>query len=153
MKIGERGQVTIPKAIRKKFRLHPATEVGFEVVRDIIVLRKRTPGLTRDSPPLPTPPEAPTPPAGHNSASEAGGGPAALGWAEVRSAAGWRTSGDTPCWRKIRSRSPASTCGPPRGSALRWPANTPIATDDSGQPSSRTSGIGIHLKRLDGLHP
>ncbi len=45
MKIGERGQVPIPKTIREKFRLRPATEVEFEVVRGIIVLRKRTPGL------------------------------------------------------------------------------------------------------------
>lgn len=45
MKIGERGQVTIPKAIREKFRLRPATEVDFEVVNGVIVLRKRTPGL------------------------------------------------------------------------------------------------------------
>ena len=46
MKMGERGQVTIPKAIRKKFRLHPATELEFEVVRGVIVLRKSTPGLS-----------------------------------------------------------------------------------------------------------
>lgn len=46
MKMGERGQVTIPKAIREKFRLGPDTEVEFEVVRGVIVLRKSTPGLT-----------------------------------------------------------------------------------------------------------
>ena len=46
MKMGERGQVTIPKAIREKFRLRPDTEVEFEVVRGVIVLRKRTPGLS-----------------------------------------------------------------------------------------------------------
>jgi AbrB family looped-hinge helix DNA binding protein len=45
MKMGERGQVTIPKAIREKFRLRPDTEVEFEVVRGVIVLRKSTPGL------------------------------------------------------------------------------------------------------------
>lgn len=46
MKMGERGQVTIPKAIREKLRLRPATEVEFEVVRGVVVLRKRTPRLT-----------------------------------------------------------------------------------------------------------
>lgn len=45
MKMGERGQVTIPKAIREKFRLRPDTEVEFEVVRGVIVLRKSTPDL------------------------------------------------------------------------------------------------------------
>ena len=44
--MGERGQVTIPMAIRKKFRLSPDSEVEFEVVRGVIVLRKRTPRLS-----------------------------------------------------------------------------------------------------------
>ena len=41
MKIGERGQVTIPKDIRKRFGLGPGTEVEFEVVQGAIVLRKK----------------------------------------------------------------------------------------------------------------
>jgi AbrB family looped-hinge helix DNA binding protein len=40
MKIGERGQVTIPKDIREKFRLGPDTEVEFRVVNGSIVLKK-----------------------------------------------------------------------------------------------------------------
>ena len=40
MKVGERGQVTIPKEIREKFGLGPETEVEFQVVRGSIVLRK-----------------------------------------------------------------------------------------------------------------
>jgi AbrB family looped-hinge helix DNA binding protein len=40
MKIGERGQVTIPKDIREKFGLGPDTEVEFRVVRGSIVLKK-----------------------------------------------------------------------------------------------------------------
>lgn len=40
MKIGERGQVTIPKDIRERFGLGPETEVEFRVVRGSIVLRK-----------------------------------------------------------------------------------------------------------------
>ena len=40
MKVGERGQVTIPKEIRRKFGLAPRTEVEFRVVKDVIVLRK-----------------------------------------------------------------------------------------------------------------
>ncbi len=40
MKIGERGQVTIPKEIRDQFGLGPQTEVEFQVVRGAIVLRK-----------------------------------------------------------------------------------------------------------------
>ena len=42
MKIGERGQVTIPKDIRDRFGLRPETEVEFHVVRGNVVL-KRTP--------------------------------------------------------------------------------------------------------------
>lgn len=45
MKVGERGQVTIPKAIRDEFRLRPATEVEFEVLKGVIVLRRATPTL------------------------------------------------------------------------------------------------------------
>lgn len=40
MKIGERGQVTIPKEIRDRFALAPETEVEFRVVGGSIVLRK-----------------------------------------------------------------------------------------------------------------
>lgn len=40
MKIGERGQVTIPKDIRDQFGLGPETEVEFQVVKDSIMLRK-----------------------------------------------------------------------------------------------------------------
>ena len=41
MKIGERGQVTIPKDLRERFGLGPDTEVEFRVVRDAIVLEKK----------------------------------------------------------------------------------------------------------------
>ena len=40
MKIGERGQVTIPKDIREQFGLGPETEVEFRVISGSIVLRK-----------------------------------------------------------------------------------------------------------------
>ena len=40
MKIGERGQVTIPKDIRDRFGLRPETEVEFRVLRGSILLRK-----------------------------------------------------------------------------------------------------------------
>ena len=40
MKIGDRGQVTIPKNIRDQFGLGPDTEVEFTVVNDSIILRK-----------------------------------------------------------------------------------------------------------------
>ena len=40
MKIGERGQVTIPKDIREKFGLIPETEVEFQVLNGSIVLKK-----------------------------------------------------------------------------------------------------------------
>ena len=41
MKIGERGQVTIPKDLREQFGLKPETEVEFQVVDNSIVLRKK----------------------------------------------------------------------------------------------------------------
>ena len=41
MKIGERGQVTIPKEIRERFGLKPATQVEFRVVKDSLVLEKK----------------------------------------------------------------------------------------------------------------
>ncbi|HEY6344221.1 MAG TPA: AbrB/MazE/SpoVT family DNA-binding domain-containing protein [Bryobacteraceae bacterium] len=40
MRIGERGQVTIPKDIRDRFGLGPETEVEFRVVAGNIVLKK-----------------------------------------------------------------------------------------------------------------
>jgi len=40
MRIGERGQVTIPKEIRDRFSLGPETEVEFSVVHGSIVLKK-----------------------------------------------------------------------------------------------------------------
>jgi len=40
MKIGERGQVTIPKELRVQFGLGPDTEVEFRVVRNTIILEK-----------------------------------------------------------------------------------------------------------------
>ncbi len=41
MKIGERGQVTIPKKIRDRFGLRPHTEVEFRVAKDTIILEKK----------------------------------------------------------------------------------------------------------------
>jgi AbrB family looped-hinge helix DNA binding protein len=46
MKVGERAQVTIPKAVRERLRLRPATEVQFQVVKGVIVLRRATPELS-----------------------------------------------------------------------------------------------------------
>jgi AbrB family looped-hinge helix DNA binding protein len=40
MRIGERGQVTIPKEIRDQFGLGPETEVEFHVTNGAIVLKK-----------------------------------------------------------------------------------------------------------------
>lgn len=40
MKIGERGQVTIPKGIREQFGLEPETEVEFRVAGGSIILKK-----------------------------------------------------------------------------------------------------------------
>ncbi len=41
MKIGDRGQVTIPKELRGRFGLGPETEVEFRVVRGAILLQKK----------------------------------------------------------------------------------------------------------------
>jgi AbrB family looped-hinge helix DNA binding protein len=57
MRIGERGQVTIPKEIRDRFSLGPETEVEFSVVHGSIVLKnvpktlnlRRWKGRCRDS--------------------------------------------------------------------------------------------------------
>lgn len=40
MKVGERGQVTIPKEIRERFGIGPETEVEFQVQKTVIVLKK-----------------------------------------------------------------------------------------------------------------
>jgi AbrB family looped-hinge helix DNA binding protein len=41
MKVGERGQVTIPKQIRERFGIGPETDVEFRVSRNTIVLEKK----------------------------------------------------------------------------------------------------------------
>jgi AbrB family looped-hinge helix DNA binding protein len=41
MKIGERGQVTIPKELRERFGLKPETEVEFRVINNSIFLQKK----------------------------------------------------------------------------------------------------------------
>ena len=41
MKIGEHGQVTIPKDLRERLGLKPETEVEFQVVNNSILLRKK----------------------------------------------------------------------------------------------------------------
>ncbi len=48
MKIGERGQVTIPKDLRDRFGLKPETEVEFQVVDNSILLRKKPRKLPLD---------------------------------------------------------------------------------------------------------
>jgi len=40
MKVGERGQVTIPKAIRDRLGLGPDTEVEFQIRGGVVELRK-----------------------------------------------------------------------------------------------------------------
>jgi AbrB family looped-hinge helix DNA binding protein len=40
MKVGERGQVTIPKEIRERFGIGADTEVEFQVLENNIVLKK-----------------------------------------------------------------------------------------------------------------
>jgi AbrB family looped-hinge helix DNA binding protein len=40
MKVGERGQVTIPKDIRDQFGLAPETEIEFRVIAGSIILQK-----------------------------------------------------------------------------------------------------------------
>jgi len=48
MKVGERGQVTIPKGIREQFGIGPETEVEFRVSRGEILLRKAPRKLNLD---------------------------------------------------------------------------------------------------------
>ncbi|MGH9356324.1 MAG: AbrB/MazE/SpoVT family DNA-binding domain-containing protein [Terriglobia bacterium] len=45
MKIGERGQVTIPKEIRERFGLKPETEVEFQVADDSILAHEMAAGM------------------------------------------------------------------------------------------------------------
>ncbi len=40
MKVGERGQVTIPREIREKFGINSSTRVEFSVVDGAIILKK-----------------------------------------------------------------------------------------------------------------
>jgi AbrB family looped-hinge helix DNA binding protein len=42
MKVGERGQVTIPREIRQRFGIDSQTKVEFAVGRGTIVLRKQS---------------------------------------------------------------------------------------------------------------
>ena len=44
-RMAERGQVTVPKALRDRFALGPRTEVEFATDGKIIVLRKKAPSL------------------------------------------------------------------------------------------------------------
>ena len=48
MKIGGRGQATIPKPLRERFGLASGEEVEFHVVNDQLVLKKATPRLNLD---------------------------------------------------------------------------------------------------------
>ena len=45
MKVGEKGQITIPKHLREQFGLQKNTEVDVVVEDGVIVLRKRTYGV------------------------------------------------------------------------------------------------------------
>jgi AbrB family looped-hinge helix DNA binding protein len=47
MQIGERGQVTIPLALRERFGLLPHTEVEFEVREGMLVVRKKDEAVRR----------------------------------------------------------------------------------------------------------
>ena len=48
MKIGERGQVTIPKEIRERFGLRPQTVVEFHVIKGSIVVKRAPRKLALD---------------------------------------------------------------------------------------------------------
>jgi AbrB family looped-hinge helix DNA binding protein len=48
MKVGDRGQVTIPKSIRDRFGINSSTEVEFAVERGAIVLRKKAHNIDLD---------------------------------------------------------------------------------------------------------
>ena len=45
MKIGEKGQITIPKHVREQFGLQKNTEVDVVVDDGVIIVRKRTQGV------------------------------------------------------------------------------------------------------------
>ena len=47
-KMAERGQVTVPKALRDRFALGPRTEVEFATDGNVIVLRKKARVLNLD---------------------------------------------------------------------------------------------------------
>ncbi len=47
MRVTEKGQVTIPKALRDELGIGAGTEVGFERSGDTIVVRKRSGAPTR----------------------------------------------------------------------------------------------------------
>jgi len=47
MQIGERGQVTIPQALRERFGLLPHTEVGFAVREGMLVICKKDDAVRR----------------------------------------------------------------------------------------------------------
>jgi AbrB family looped-hinge helix DNA binding protein len=44
-KMAERGQITVPKALRDRLALGPRTEVEFATDGDVIMLRKKSGGL------------------------------------------------------------------------------------------------------------
>ena len=44
-KMGEKGQVVIPKPIRERLKLQPDSEVEFDVEEDKVVLKKKKSGL------------------------------------------------------------------------------------------------------------
>lgn len=48
MKIGERGQVTIPKKLRKRFGFGRDTEVEFRAFKGALILRKKPKSLKLD---------------------------------------------------------------------------------------------------------
>ncbi len=48
MKVGQRGQVTIPKNILVRFGLAPETEVEFQILKDAVVLKKKPSALKLD---------------------------------------------------------------------------------------------------------
>ncbi|MCW2749149.1 MAG: AbrB family transcriptional regulator [Aeromicrobium sp.] len=49
MRVTEKGQITIPKALRDALGIGAGTEVEFERQKDAIVVRKATTGATRGS--------------------------------------------------------------------------------------------------------
>ena len=45
MRISERGEITIPKALRERFGLHHNVEIEFDPTDRGILIRKRTPAV------------------------------------------------------------------------------------------------------------